>query len=236
MTLTEGSIKRPAAVAMFFLAIAVVGVMLYQRLPVDLLPSMNWPWVTVVTVWPGAGPKEVETMVSKPIEDAVISLNKLKHIRSYNDENVSTVVLEFDMSADADQIAQEVQRVVSASRASLPDDAEEPQFYKADLGSLPILRLAVNSTLSGSDLFTMVDQKIRPRLEQIDGVGQVIMSGAEEGEIQIALDPDRLRIHGLSVEDVNRVLQADIQPSPKSNARAFHSLMVPPFTFETSRR
>ncbi|RJP80439.1 MAG: efflux RND transporter permease subunit [Candidatus Zixiibacteriota bacterium] len=209
MTLTEISIKRPAALAMVFLAIALVGVILYQRLPVDLLPSMNWPWVSVVTVWPGSGPKEVETMVSKPLEDAVVSLNKLKHIRTYNRENVSVMVLEFDMSADADVILNETQRVVNAARAQLPDDAEEPQLYKSDIGALPILRLAVSSRLPGPELFTLVDQKIRPRLEQIDGVGQISLTGAEEREIQIAVDPEKLKTHGLSLSDLNQILAAD---------------------------
>jgi HAE1 family hydrophobic/amphiphilic exporter-1 len=194
---------------MFFLAIVIVGMISYQWLPVDLLPSMNWPWVTVVTVWPGSGPKEVETMVSKPLEDAVVSLNKLKHIRTYNRENVSVMVLEFDMSANADVVTQETQRVINAARAQLPDDAEEPQLIKSDMGALPILRLAVSSQLSGADLFTLVDQKIKPRLEQIDGVGQVTLSGAEEREIQIAVDPEKLKTHGLSLADLNGILTAD---------------------------
>ncbi len=209
MTLTQLSLKRPASLAMFFLAIVIVGMISYQWLPVDLLPSMNWPWVTVVTVWPGSGPKEVETMVSKPLEDAVVSLNKLKHIRTYNRENVSVMVLEFDMSANADVVTQETQRVINAARAQLPDDAEEPQLIKSDMGALPILRLAVSSQLSGADLFTLVDQKIKPRLEQIDGVGQVTLSGAEEREIQIAVDPEKLKTHGLSLADLNGILTAD---------------------------
>jgi hydrophobic/amphiphilic exporter-1 (mainly G- bacteria), HAE1 family len=209
MTLTELSIKRPAALTMFFLAVVVMGLLLYQRLPVDLLPAMNWPWVSIVTTWPGAGPKEIETMVSKPIEDACITLNKLKHVRSYNRENVSVVVLEFDMSADADVVLQETQRVVNAVRAQLPEDCKDPQLFKSDLAALPILRLAFSSSLSGTDLYTLVDQKIRPRLEQIDGVGQVNVSGAEEREIQIAVDPDRLRTHGLALDNVNQVLLAD---------------------------
>ena len=184
MTLTQLAIKRPSAVAMFFLAIAVLGIMLYNRLPVDLLPTMNWPMVTVVTAWPGAGPKEVETMVSRPIEDAVVSLNKLKHIRSVNREHASIVMLEFDMSADADVVLQETQRVITTVRAQLPDDAEEPQLYKADVGAMPILRLAVSSKLSEPDLFTFVDEHVRPRLEQVDGVGQVVVTGAAEREIQ----------------------------------------------------
>ncbi|MCC6475408.1 efflux RND transporter permease subunit [bacterium] len=209
MTVTELSIKRPSAVAMFFLAIAVLGVMMYSRLPVDLLPTMNWPMVTVVTAWPGAGPKEVETMVSQPIEDAVISLNKLKHIRSVNRENASVVMLEFEMSADADLVLQETQRVITAIKSQLPDDVEEPMIIKADLASLPILRLAVNSDLSGPDLYTLVDEKIRPRLEQVDGVGQVVITGAEEREIQVAVNPDKLRTHGLSLQELNQILTAD---------------------------
>jgi HAE1 family hydrophobic/amphiphilic exporter-1 len=209
MTLTEIAIKRPAAVAMFFLAIAVLGIVSYQRLPVDLLPAMNWPWVSIVTTWPGAGPKEIETMVSKPIEDAVVSLNKLKHIRTFNRENVSIVILEFDMSANADVVLQETQRVVNATRATLPEDAKEPQLFKSDIGALPVLRLAASSDLPGPELFTLVDQKIRPRLEQIDGVGQVVISGAEEREIQINVDPEKLRTHGLSLADLNRILSSD---------------------------
>lgn len=209
MTITELAIKRPSAVAMFFLAIAVLGLMLYQRLPVDLLPTMNWPMVTVVTTWPGAGPKEVETMVSRPIEDAVVSLNKLKHIRSVNRENASVVMLEFDMSANSDIVLQETQRVITTIRSQLPDDAEEPQIFKADLGSLPILRLAVSSGMSEPDLFTFVDEQIRPRLEQIDGVGQVVITGAAEREIQVAVDPEKLATHGLSLAELNQVLAAD---------------------------
>ncbi len=209
MTITELAIKRPSAVAMFFLAIAVLGIMLYQRLPVDLLPTMNWPMVTIVTTWPGAGPKEVETMVSRPIEDAVVSLNKLKHIRSVNRENVSIVMLEFDMSANSDIVLQETQRTVTTIRSLLPDDAEEPQIIKADMGALPILRLAVSSEMSQPDLFTFVDQYVRPRLEQVDGVGQVVITGAAKREIQVEVDPDRLATHGLSLAQVNQVLAAD---------------------------
>ncbi len=209
MTLTELAIKRSSAVTMFFLAIAIIGLVSYTRLPVDLLPAMNWPWVTIVTTWPGAGPKEIETMVSKPIEDAVVSLNKLKHIRTFNRENASVVVLEFDMSANSDVVLQETQRVVNTIRATLPEDAKEPQLFKADIGALPVLRLAVSSDLPGPELFTLVDQKIRPRLEQVDGVGQVVISGAEQREIQVSVDPEKLKTHGLALADVNRILTSD---------------------------
>jgi len=209
MTLTELAIKRPAAVAMFFLLIAILGILMYQRLPVDILPSMEWPWVVIVAVWPGAGPQEVESTVSKPLENAVVTLNKLKHIRTYNNENVSTILLEFDMSANADVVLQETQRMVNATRAQLPEDAKEPMLFKADMAALPILQIAISSPLSGPDLHDLIDQKIVPRLQQIDGVGQVIISGAEVREIQVAVDPEKLKTHGLTLGDLNGVIAGD---------------------------
>jgi len=209
MTLTEIAIKRPAAVSMFFLAIAVLGALLYGRLPVDLLPAMDWPWVVVVTVWPGAGPQEVESMVSKPLEDAVISINKLKHVRSYSNEGVSVVVLEFDMSADVDVVTQETQRMVNSARLSLPDDILEPTLFKADLGQLPVMQVAISSDMPGTELHALVSREIVPRLQQIPGVGQVQISGAEEREIQIAIDPDKLRSHGLTLSEINQIIGID---------------------------
>ncbi|MCX7836299.1 MAG: efflux RND transporter permease subunit [bacterium] len=209
MTVTEIAIKRPAAMSMFFTALVILGIISYTRLPVDLLPSMNWPWVTVVTLWPGAGPKEVESMVAKPLEDAVISLNKLKHIRSYNMENYSVMVLEFEMSADADVVLQDVQRAVSATRAQLPNDVEEPQIFSADLGTLPIIRAAVASSMRPTDLFTLLNEKVKPRLQQVEGVGQVNITGGEEREIHIVIDPDKAQVHGLTINEVNRIISAD---------------------------
>ncbi len=209
MTITELAIKRPAAVSMFFLAIAVLSALLYPRLPVDLLPKMEWPWVVVVTVWPGAGPQEVESMVSKPLEDAVISINKLKHVRSYNNESVSVLMLEFDMSADPDVALQETQRMINSARINLPQDIEEPMLMKSDMGALPIIQIALSSQLPPTELHQLVKQEIVPRLQQIQGVGQVQLNGAEEREIQVALDPDKLKAQGLSIGELNQILAAD---------------------------
>lgn len=209
MTLTELAIKRPAAISMLFLAIAVLGAILYPRLPVDLLPAMDWPWVVVITVWPGAGPQEVESMVSKPLEDAVISINKLKHVRSYSNESVSVLVMEFDMSADVDVVTQETQRMVNSVRMTLPDDVQEPMLLKSDLGQLPIMQIAVSSDMPGPELHALISREVVPRLQQLSGVGQVQISGAQEREIRIEFDPDKLKSHGLTLSDVTQVLKAD---------------------------
>src|SRR5512136_2228606 len=109
MKLTEIAIRRPAFITMVFVLLAVLGIFGYSRMGVDLLPKMDWPFVSIVTVYPGAGPKEVESQISKPIEEAVSGLNKLDNVRSYSYEGVSVVVAQFTFSADADKVTNDVQ-------------------------------------------------------------------------------------------------------------------------------
>src|SRR5512140_3936930 len=112
MKITEVAIRRPAFMTMIFVALAVLGIFGYSRMGVDLLPKMDWPMVSVVTVYPGAGPKEVESLVSKPLEEAISSVNKLDNVRSYSSEGVSVVLAQFTFDAEVDAVTNEVQRVV----------------------------------------------------------------------------------------------------------------------------
>ena len=112
MKLTEIAIRRPAFITMIFVTLAVLGIFGYSRMGVDLLPKMDWPYVSIVTIYPGAGPKEVESLVSKPLEEAVSGLNKLDNVRSYSYEGVSVVLAQFNFSADVDAVTNDVQRAV----------------------------------------------------------------------------------------------------------------------------
>ncbi len=126
MKLTEVSIQRPAFITMVFIALAVLGIFSYSQMGVDLLPKMDWPMVSVVTIYPGAGPKEVETTISKPLEEALSSLNGLKHIRSFSNEGVSVVLAEFSFTTDVEVATNEVQRKVDGVRADLPKEIYTP--------------------------------------------------------------------------------------------------------------
>ncbi len=144
MSITEVSIKRPAFITMIFTALAALGIFAYSQMGVDLLPKMDWPMVSIVTIYPGAGPKEVESAVSKPIEEALSSLNGLKHIRSFSNENISVLLAEFSFTTDVEVATNEVQRKVDGVRADLPKEIYTPTVTKSDINDFPIVRIAMS--------------------------------------------------------------------------------------------
>ncbi len=202
MKLTEIAIRRPGFFSMIFVALAVLGLIGYMRMPVNLIPEMDWPMVIVSTVWPGAGPREVESMVSKPTEEVLSSIGGLKSIRSYNMENVSVILLEFEMSEDVDRVTAEVQRKMDIVRPLLPDDAESPVVEKADISSAPILRLSLSADLPDRELFTLAKERIKPLIEQVNGVATVDIVGGYEREIRVEADADKLAAAGVAITDL----------------------------------
>jgi hydrophobic/amphiphilic exporter-1 (mainly G- bacteria), HAE1 family len=153
MKLTEIAIRRPAFITMVFVTLAVLGIFGYTRMGVDLLPKMDWPYVSVITVYPGAGPREVETLISKPLEEAISGVNKLDNIRSYSYEGVSVVLAQFSFSAEVDAVTNEVQRSVEQARFKLPDDVKPPRVQKSDMNAFPILRVSVTGSMEPRELY-----------------------------------------------------------------------------------
>ena len=181
MTITEISIKRPALVTIFFIALAVLGVIGYSKLGVDLLPKMDFPFISVITVYPGAGPSEIEDLVTKPIEEAVAATSNLDNVRSFSNEGFSVVLGQYLLTANADQAAADVQRRVDQIRSKLPKDADVPKIQKNDISAAPILRIALTSTvLSPTELYQLAKDKLKARLESTEGVAQVDISGGRE--------------------------------------------------------
>lgn len=210
MSLTEISIKRPAFITMIFTALAALGIFAYNQMGVDLLPKMDWPMVSVVTIYPGAGPKEVESEVSKPIEEALSSLNGLKHIRSFSNEGVSVLLAEFSFTTDVENAVNEVQRKVDRVRADLPKEIYTPTVAKSDINDFPIVRIAMSgANLDSRELYTYADEKIAPRLEQLPGVSSVDITGGRQREIRIEVDNDRLRAYNISILHVSQALQRE---------------------------
>jgi len=210
MKLTEVSIKRPAFITMVFTALAALGIFAYSQMGVDLLPKMDWPMVSVVTIYPGAGPKEVETMVSKPIEEALSSLNGLKHLRSFSNENVSVILAEFSFTTDVESATNEVQRQVDGVRADLPKEIYTPTVAKSDINDFPIVRIAMSgANADPRALYQFADEHVSQRLEQIPGVSSVEIVGGQKREIRIEVDNDRLRAYNLSVLQVSQALQRE---------------------------
>lgn len=206
MRLTEIAIRRPAFITMVFVTLAVLGIFGYSRMGVDLLPKMDWPYVSVVTVYPGAGPREVESLVSKPLEEAVSGLNNLDNVRSYSYEGVSVVLAQFSFAADVDQVTNETQRAIEQARSKLPDDVKSPRVQKSDMNAFPILRVSVTGDYEPRQLYQFVKDRIKPRLEQVDGVSAVTIVGGQEREIRVEVDNQKLNAYGISILQVSQSL------------------------------
>ena len=209
MKLTEIALRRPAFMTMIFVGLGVLGIFGYSRMGVDLLPKMDWPMVSIVTVYPGAGPKEVESLVSKPLEEAVSAVEKLDNVRSFSYEGVSEVLAQFKFSADVDEVTNEVQRRVEQVRNQLPDDAQAPKISKSDLNSFPILRVSLTGDMSPRELYQFTKDKLKPKLEQVDGVSAVSIVGGQEREIRVEVDNEKLHAYGLSILQVSQALERE---------------------------
>ncbi len=209
MRLTEIAIKRPAFITMVFVALAVLGLYSYNQMGVDLLPKTDWPIVTVVTVYPGACPKEVENDISKPLEDGLSSLNNIDNIRSYSRENVSIVVVQFGFSTDLNAAVNDVQRNVDMVRSTLPKEAEAPKIQKADLNSFPIVRISAEGSMEPTVLYQFIKDNIEPDLEQVPGVASITLVGGKQREIRVEIDNSRLRAYNLSLMQVAQALGND---------------------------
>ncbi len=208
MTITELSIKRPTLIVVIFSALIVLGLYSYTQLNYELLPKMNSPWITVTTVYPGASPNEVETSVSKVIEDAISSVDQLKAINSSSYEGVSFVTAEFDQSVNVDVTLQTVQRKVNEVLSQLPEEAKTPTLAKFALDEIPVLRMGVTSGMPTKEFYQWVDDRVKQRFSKVPGVAQVALIGGDEREIKINLDAGKIRSYGLSILQVTQAISS----------------------------
>ena len=203
MSLADISIKRPIFITSVIIGILVAGFAAFKSMSVDLFPDISIPVVTVQTIYPGAGPEEIETLVSKPLEDEISSISGIKRLKSTNIEGVSIVVVEFVDDKDARVAEQEVRDKVNIAKASLPDDVEDPIIKKFDPADSPILMLSLKAKNVGdARLFDIADQNIKPRLEQVNNVGAIEIIGGREREVHVLLDRNKLKNREISVSQV----------------------------------
>jgi len=208
MTLTELSIKRPTLVIVVFSVLGVLGIFSYTQLKYELLPKITPPFVTIMTIYPGASPAEVETSVTKVVEDAVSGIDKVANVYATSSEGISIVSLEFTMSADVNVSLQDAQRKVSEVSSKFPSGAKNPTFSKFALDELPVLRIGATGNVSSRQFFKLLDDHIRPRLAKLEGVGQITLVGGDEREIRVNIDAQKLRSCGLSLLQVDQMIRA----------------------------
>ncbi len=198
-------------------AMVVLGLVAFTRLNAELYPSINTPVVTVLTTYAGASPEDVERLITKPIEDAVAGIANIDNIQSFSSEGRSQVTITFTDAANVDFAATDVERRVSAIRSTLPPDADSPSVLKIDPSQLPVLYLAVTGNAPADQLFLLAKDTIKPRLETRPGVGSVTITGGLEREVQVHVNPARLRAYGLTIDQVAQALARENQGVPGGN-------------------
>jgi HAE1 family hydrophobic/amphiphilic exporter-1 len=208
MTITELSIKRPTLVVVIFSALVLLGIYSYTQLNYELLPKITPPVITISTVYPGASPNEVETSVTKPIEDAISTLDQVDYATSTSSEGVSFVVIQFLQSADVDIQLQSAQRKVNQILNTLPSAVKSPVLSKFALDEIPVLRMGVTSDMSPKQFYQFVVDRIQPRISKISGVGQITLAGGNEREIKVNLNADKINSFGLSITQVVQSIQS----------------------------
>src|SRR5512139_1555639 len=215
MFLSDLSIRRPIFAAVMMLALVTLGAFSYKRLAVDMFPDVEIPVVTIVTKFPGASPESVEREVSKRIEEAVNPIAGVKKVLSISRESVSTVMVQFQLEVRLNDGAQEARAKIAAIRGDLPEGIEEPIIQKLDFAAAPIVSLAVRSdTLPPKDLTTLVEKKVKRRIENISGVGKVDLVGSSKREVNVDIDPARLEALGMGVDEVIAGLQSENVNTP----------------------
>jgi hydrophobe/amphiphile efflux-1 (HAE1) family protein len=195
MTLSDVAIKRPVFTLVLTMGLMVMGAMSLRNLGTDLFPAVNFPVVTVTTVYPGAAPGEVEAQVTRPLEDAVAGLEGLDFVKSYSRESVSVVVVLFNLSADIEKAATGVRERVAAVRPQMPAMAKEPSIRRVDVGAAPIRTYVATGNLSHEDFKRITEDVVKPALERVPGVAAVEVVGGRDREVQVELD--RLKLDAL---------------------------------------
>ncbi|MDR2067069.1 MAG: efflux RND transporter permease subunit [Endomicrobium sp.] len=200
MNLAKIAIKRPTFIMALLMAFIILGAISLNKLSVRMFPDVEFPYVLIMTTYPGAGVAEIEQLVSKPIEDAVSGVSALKHVNSINQDNVSIVFCEFQLSKDPDIATQEVRDKVAQIRLDLPDDVKEPVIIKADINSLPIGTVSLKAKgLTSKQMYDFADDVVSKDLSQVSGVSQINIIGGQKREIHINADKKKLKNYELTL-------------------------------------
>ncbi|WP_373044887.1 efflux RND transporter permease subunit [Vulgatibacter sp.] len=208
MNLAELSVKRPVFATMLSVALVVLGLISYRQLGVDLLPDVEYPTVTVFTALPGAGPEEVESAVTQPIEEQLNTISGIEEMRSINREGFSFIIITFSLERDPDVAVQDVRDKLGTVLGRLPEGTDPPFVSNFDAEATPILAVAISGPQSLRELTEFAETRVKDLLSTAPGVGQVTIEGGRRRAVNVWLDAQRLAAYELTAPDVKRALQA----------------------------
>ena len=209
MAIYKSAVQKPVTTALIFVAVIIIGIFCYVQLPVDQFPEMDPPYITVMTTYPGASASEVETNVTKVMENSLNSVDHLKELTSQSKDNISQVTLEFEWGTNLDEIINDVRTYVDLVKDNLPDGCSNPIILRLSTSMMPVIQYAVTANESYPALDKMLDDEIIPQLNRVDGIGNLTVSGAPDRYVYVYLDQQKLDAYGLTVENVGNVISAN---------------------------
>lgn len=209
MFLPKIAVSRPVLTTTIILVFILFGALAYFTLNLNTYPEVEIPYITVSTVYPGAGPKEIENLVTKKIEDEVSTISGIERIESYSLEGVSIIIIEFKLGKSVDVANSEVKDQIDKILNKLPSDAQKPTIQKVDLQVFPIVELVIYGNRSPIELYELADKNIRERLSQIPGVANVEITGGQEREIRVQFDNRIVFENSISLPQMLQILKAN---------------------------
>ncbi|HEY8486735.1 MAG TPA: efflux RND transporter permease subunit [Limnochordales bacterium] len=209
MNLARLAVRFPVTTLMLVSMVVVLGFVAFTQLPLDLLPNINYPVAAVFTTYEGAGPREVENLVTRPIENAIATVDRLRTLRSTSRRGQSVVIAEFEWGTDMNFATLQMRERIDLIRRQLPDGVESPLVFKFDPNSAPIMALTMSGQRSPAEVRRLAEEVVAPRLERIDGVGSVNVSGGLVREIHVVADPLRLAAYRVSLDQLVQTLRQE---------------------------
>ena len=219
MKLPEFGVNRPAATAMLFLAVLVLGIICFIKLGIDLTPEIEPSRITVMTTWEGASCEDVETKVTRLLEKRLGSVSNLDEIRSNTSEGRSTITCQFTWGTNIDEACNDVRDQLDRVKRNLPDDADTPLIFKFDSANMPIMVIGVTAKETIEKLYDAIDEEVFQPLQRLEGVGSVDAFGGLKRQIKVVLSREKLAGYGLTLSDIEKAIDAENQTLPAGSLK-----------------
>lgn len=220
MFLSNISVERPVLVTMALLVFVVFGILAYFEMPLNQMPDVKMPFLVIQTVYPGAGPSEVETQITKKIEDAIATVSQVDYTQSYSMENASIIMMAFKMGKDIDIANQEVKDQVDAIIRELPSDVERPVIQKININAYPFMDIILTGKMDGKALYHLADKRLKDRFGQIEGVAQVTITGGNKRQINVDLNDQAVFQNKISLAQLMQILAAQNMDMPAGSIKS----------------
>lgn len=219
MSIYKSAVNKPITSIMVFVAVLIIGLYSLNKLPVDLYPEINPPFISVMTTYPGANALDIENNITKPLENSLNSVDKLKEITSSSNDNMSIITLEFQWEANLDEATNNIRDVIDRTYDILPDGVDRPTIFKFNTNMFPILFFAITAEENYPGLKQILEEKIVNPLNRIDGIGTVGIAGAPVRVVYVDIDPQKLDAYNLSIEQIGGVIAKENVNMPSGNIK-----------------